>query len=255
MPRRKTRHSRPVRRAARDFRKFADRLASMIAVEVKAALKVAVAEAERVEAAEVEPVVEANHVKVRRRRRRRAAVVPQASAPRATRNRGRPPKNNLLASREPTDSPVDLPSDHLATESAAAEESVDTPVVVKVIPPKRRRLRCFRPSPVQVKADTAPQVLRRPVLLPTVKTVTPLEIAGEAAEGAAQAREPDEVAVKPEPVETASPEEPEPFTAPTVTKPLDRMTRMRTSFRPGKIAHVADDADVPAPAEEQPSAE
>ena len=84
--------------------------------------------------------------------------------------------------------------------------------------------------------------------------VTATEIAAEPevkAEGAAQVKEPEQVAVvavEPEPVD-------EPV-MPSPTKPPDRMTRMRQSFRPsGKIAVVADDAVTPAPEGERASGE
>lgn len=251
MPRKKPhRISRPVRKAAKAFTRFADRLSALIAAEVRTALGAAVAEAERAEAAveEASPVVKVAPQKKVRRRRRVVAVEP-ATAPRAPRKRGRPPKVNLLASREPSGAPVDILPGQVA-DASEVELKVPPPLVtVKVIPPRRRRRHQSRLLPDQVRAASAPQVILRPGRLGKVESVdapvsvTPPEIAGEAAVTAGRATQVKEPEVVPEEV-VAADEEP---AMPTPTKPPDRLTRMRTAFRLKKIAHVADDAAVPAP--------
>ena len=260
MPRRKShRISHPVRRAARAFSKFADRLASLIASEVQNALQVAVAELEKVKVGEVQAVPEAAPRQVRRHRRAVSVQIGQAAAPQAHRKRGRPPKVNLLASMEPAVALVDpLPAQVAAAPAVEpVNTSVNTPpvIIVKVLPRKIRRRYQRRSLPDQVKQATAsvPQVIRRPGHLDKVEpvdtpiSVTPPEIAVEPAGTA------EEVApvIEPEQVAAVEPE-PEPV-QPAPTKPPDRMTRMRASFSPGKIAHVADDTPVSAPEGEEPS--
>jgi hypothetical protein len=178
MPSRKRRrHSRTVRDAAKSFSRFADRLASLISSHVAAALEAAIEETKKAEARVVEP-----------------------------REEPAPPPRRV-----------------------------------------RRRYRRREVPPTPVPVVVAPKVLRRPARPPVLQT--------EPTVGQAPVTDQPPVGSAPDPMHEATPAsieetgqapsaEPAEDRKHSVTKPPDRMTRMRDSFRPGKVAVFSDEPHV-----------